>query len=821
MYSWGSNVKKSLGINDLNTASAYFTPVKVSDGSFIINEVVCGDEHVIVRSNATAFAGFGNVAYMGANSTESYITFKSMRAVEALGFTNVWAQGLTTFYKDGANALWSSGENTLGQLGEAGGASRIAVAKNPVVTGINMVKMAGSVKMTVGLDIAGAVWISGANDYGELGNNVTNNIQPTADFIKQAWYVNNGVVVSKMWHGYRSTFTLSSTGVLHAFGNNTSGQLGTETGVGGFVMLPEVIPIVGIVGNIVEIAIGYSHTLLRTDAGHVYCTGNNTLGSCGVDTLVEQYNAFIEVGGVQPMGAASIAVQDKTSFAILTTGVVRSWGDYVKTGLQVNFHTPAVLSGSVSFQKVYCGDRVSFGLTPYVSSLYGWGINVGQQLTTDDRTDRVAPLLIPHTATMNFTDFGVVGVDPTYTAIGVKDSQYFSLVGWGYNDKGQLGSDNNPITPDSYATATEIRTTSVNITTKRLTMGTRHTAVVGSYSPLKAPLGIHAFGDNQFGQIGQGGQGENAKRLQLSDGVVDAAAGDYHTIWISSGLLSVTGKNDVGQIGLGTVVQIGVPQTLNVSAGTLSKVWCGSFSSFVLASDGFYVAGDNTKGALGLPLAQVYNTFTKHSFGTFFSEGVLKVAGSVGEGQHNLVVTTSGKIYSMGLNNRGQLGIGSFVDTLTPTLISPSGLPTDYKALDACAGADHSLVVYGKRSCPADCKGTGTDPKGTCDTVLGKCNCFAGFIGTSCELFQCSDPICSGYGACDQTKGICVCQTNFEGDTCQFRKCPNACSGKGSCDRTTGICTCEAGYIGIDCSTNSGSVTILSLLVIAIVCLLL
>jgi len=302
----------------------------------------------------------------------------------------------------------------------------------------------------------------------------------------------------------------------------------------------------------------------------------------------------------------------------------------------------------------------------------------------------------------------------------------------------------------------------------------------------------------------------------LTDGLVDACAGSYHTVWIGEGLLSVMGRNNWGQIGMGPVLQISQPEQKNLTAAALTACFCGARSTFVVATDGLYVSGDDTAGALGLGSASLITTFTIHTFAPFFTDGVLKVSGGVSDAQFTLVLTKTGKIYAMGDNTKGQLGLGSFVNSVLPTMIVPAGLPTDYKALDMCAGWDHSLAIFGKRFCPNDCKGSSTDPKGNCDTVLGKCNCFDGFLGDSCQLFQCSDPICSGYGTCDQTKGLCVCQTNFEGDKCQFRKCPNACSGRGACDRSTGICTCEAGYVGIDCSTNGASIGVLSFLVVLI-----
>jgi alpha-tubulin suppressor-like RCC1 family protein len=818
VYTWGSNVRKSLGINDTNVGSAYFTPVNVQSSNWVVSSVACGDETTILFSNSSV-RGFGNVAYLGASSTStSFIIPQNISAVTPGNYSKVFAAGQAVFYILPSGDVYAAGENGLGQLGQSGGTSRNYLAAIPGLVGQNVKKVAGSTTMTCALDAAGNIWVSGTNYNGELGLNVTNPLQPVATITKHPYFVSNSLNIVNMWSSYFSTFALTNGGVLYAFGNNTSGQLGFDSGNATWVISPAIVPTGALSGTIVDIQIGHSHTLLLTSTGAVFCTGNNTLGSCGTDTWQQQYNTFTAVLGVP--GASSILVQDKTSFAVVS-GTLFAWGDVVKQGCGVRYNVPVQILGSTAFQKVYCGDQVSYGLTPYTSTLWGWGKNVAYQVTNTDRMDRHSPWFVPHTAAWNFTDVAVSGFDPTYTVMGLRDAQYRPLVGWGRNDYGQLGTDVNPATPDSFDAAAPIITTGVNITTFRVTLGNTHTVVVGAYTPSTTPIGIHVFGNNDVGQIGQGLGGANAKRLQLTDGIVDACAGSYHTVWIGSGLLSVTGRNNWGQIGMGVVGQIAQPEQKNLTTAALTSVFCGARSTFVVAADGIYVAGDDTSGALGLGTASIVNIFTKHTFANFLSEGVLKIHGGVGESSHTLVLTKIGNVYAMGDNSYGQLGLSNFITVTTPTLVVPGGVPSDYRALDVCVGTDHALAVWGKRSCPGDCKGGSTDPKGTCDTVLGTCNCYTGFTGASCQLFQCTDPICSGYGTCDQTKGLCVCQTNFEGDKCQFRKCPNACSGRGSCDRGTGICNCEAGYVGIDCSTNGASVGVVSFLVIIIAAILL
>ena len=272
------------------------------------------------------------------------------------------------------------------------------------------------------------------------------------------------------------------------------------------------------------------------------------------------------------------------------------------------------------------------------------------------------------------------------------------------------------------------------------------------------------------------------------------------------------GDNTRGQIGLGSQFQkVSILTKLNVTQNShvTSKVWAGSYTSFFLTTEGLYVTGDNTNGALGLPIAQYYKTPVLHPFTKFKTDPVLKVAPAKGAGEHTLILTESGDVYSMGIGSSGQLGTNNYSTSFEPTLITPpTTIPTGYKALDIAAGTTHSIIVYGKKDCPSDCKPNNI-LKGTCDTVQGKCKCFSQYLGTSCELFQCQDPTCSSQGECVTSTGICKCNTGFDGKTCQFRSCPSACSGNGVCQRTTGTCECNSGYTGVDCGTANNSTKIM------------
>jgi alpha-tubulin suppressor-like RCC1 family protein len=493
-------------------------------------------------------------------------------------------------------------------------------------------------------------------------------------------------------------------------------------------------------------------------------------------------------------------------------------------GLAINTPIPTkvLVQNNESFYKVESGDGFSILTTTYTGKLYGFGRNDVNQIQPNYTSNVPFPVEIKDSSKYgNYSSFAIGGTGTTFHVIAIATNQYQTLYGWGSNSNGQLGSGSTgaTITPASYQSITPIRTTGINVTSSKVSLGLLHTVLLGSISPLTTPINLHVFGSNNNGQIAQSGFERNlAFRVQLSEKVSDIAAGDSHTLFIKANELFVMGDNTRGQIGLGSQFQkVSILTKLNFTKNSHYpiQVWAGSYSSFLLTTEGLYVTGDNTEGALGLPIAQHYKDPVLHPFDKFKTDKVLKVSSAKGSGQHTLVLTEAGDVYSMGIGSSGQLGTNNYTSSFAPVLITaPSNLPTGYKALDISAGVTHSIIIYGSKSCPLDCKPNNI-LKGECDTVQGRCKCFSQYLGVSCELFQCQDPLCSSQGVCDTSNGICKCDAEHEGKTCQYRKCPNACSGNGICERTTGTCQCNGGFTGVDCATpNFGNKIGISVLLV-------
>jgi hypothetical protein len=138
--------------------------------------------------------------------------------------------------------------------------------------------------------------------------------------------------------------------------------------------------------------------------------------------------------------------------------------------------------------------------------------------------------------------------------------------------------------------------------------------------------------------------------------------------------------------------------------------------------------------------------------------------------------------------------------------------------------------------------------RGSCDYSAGRCQCYPGFTGESCQRLSCPND-CSGHGVCQSLKRFvrdigytnvfaydaawdaekvmgCLCDAGYRGSDCSKIECPSGgdpmsgpgglgidedsnmvdardCSGRGLCDYSTGMCECFDGYHGERCEAQT------------------
>ena len=273
------------------------------------------------------------------------------------------------------------------------------------------------------------------------------------------------------------------------------------------------------------------------------------------------------------------------------------------------------------------------------------------------------------------------------------------LYAFGTNTEGQLGNANNDAS---------IANPAPTLVTLPGASGTVAQIAAGEDFSLALTSGgqVYAFGDNEYGQLGNTTNNATTAAnptptlVGLSTGrVTQIAAGyDFSLALTSTGQVLAFGDNDYGQLGNannnGTTTANPSPAqvTLPGSAGPAVQIAAGGYHSLVLTSSGqVFAFGDNNYGELA-------NAANNGSATANPSPALVKMpAGAAGPAAHvaagfddSLVITAAGQLLAFGNNVYGQLGtsVGNGASGPNPVPL-PVGLP---------AGATVDTVFSGPTS---------------------------------------------------------------------------------------------------------------------------
>ncbi|WP_426748873.1 MopE-related protein [Myxococcus faecalis] len=201
---------------------------------------------------------------------------------------------------------------------------------------------------------------------------------------------------------------------------------------------------------------------------------------------------------------------------------------------------------------------------------------------------------------------------------------------------------------------------------------------------------VFAWGQNLTGQLGTGTTSSMpvaspTKPVGLPP-IKAIAAGQTHSLALdTNGEVWAWGKNDFGQVGLGTVGgNVTAPTRVSGLTGIQTISANGNFS-FALTLDGrLWAWGQNASGQVGTGAASTAEPTPRQV-------NSLPTIRAVAAGHnHTLALDADGKVWAWGKNDLGQLGTGS---TTPAMVLVPTVVTTLPRAKAIAAGAAHSLAI--------------------------------------------------------------------------------------------------------------------------------
>lgn len=375
-----------------------------------------------------------------------------------------------------------------------------------------IVEIATGANFSMALGDDGSIWAWGENGYGQLGDGtIVNRRTP----VRVKFNERARTIACGSYH----TLIVDEAGNLWGWGQNDAGQLGDADGKPS--PLPKKIrDIAGNqISNIIGIAAGVEHSLALTREGKILAFGGNSYGQLGRGVISETGQPLPVVGatyGGQLSHVVAIAAGQYHSMALLKDGSAWAWGNNASGQLgdfsQTDSPAPGRISdpsngGAISnIKSISAGGNRSIVIKGD-GTAWEWGERTLGAV--DGGTFQSVPKEI-YRGSDNFMGAARASLGRSHSIILRRDGRPLS---WGRNLSGQLGDDSHA------ASAAPTLVSGVGgegppLDLISIAAGESHSL------GLSRDGNIYAWGDNSFGQLGDGSptDSESPRMVNMSAG---------------------------------------------------------------------------------------------------------------------------------------------------------------------------------------------------------------------------------------------------------------------------------------------------------------
>ena len=639
VYGWGYG-----GYNQIDdTATSKVYPTKMSDCTDAIS-VSAGDCFMMfMQSNANVVArGYNNYGQSGDGNTTS-----APSGTRKVGndINKICAGNDSTLIIKEDGTVWTAGRNRYGELGVGDTSNRTTYTKLTLEDGTEIKAKYGELNssITTILGKDGKVYTTGYNGYGQLSNGTTTNSTKLKPMLNEdGTEVTDAILIKtgEMSDADRNTGIVRKDGTVWVSGDNTYGQIGNSGNTSatyfskmgdGFLNYPEKVITVG-----VDKSQKINPLLFNIqDDMNVYTDSTTKVGTLNYE--IEDSN----IAELTTLGMITGKQQGITKIKVTDTSTKRTTSIWVKVVNDSNIQVSLGYKFSVALKQD--------------GTVWSWGQNNDGELGLGNTTEYSEPQQI--------TDIKEKITD-------VKTGYYHSIAltengevyTWGYNGNGQLGNGTREDSLVPVKVAGLKNVTKVNAykyMTIALTQNGEVYAWGSGYGAKPVKLN---FTRKIIDVSGNLVLAENRKAYNLDEtksygkDLIKVVAGYNHYLGLTSdGEVYAWGSNSYGQLGNGN----------NTSSSTAVKVVTPDGKSNmtnivdISAGDSYSIITDKDGKVYTFGYYGDYRTAnTVHSNKPVEIQDLYKtelVAAS--EGGHTAIVDWDGNVYTVGLNDYGQLGL--------------------------------------------------------------------------------------------------------------------------------------------------------------------
>ena len=639
LYGWGYGGYNQ--IDDTTTSKVY--PTKMSDCTDAIS-VSAGDCFMaFMQANSNSCVrGYNRYGQRGNGTTADTPTGT---CIVGNDINKICAGNDSTLIIKEDGTVWTSGRNQYGELGVGDTSDRTKFTKLTLEDGTEIKAKYGELNanITTILGKDGKVYATGYNGYGQLSNGTTTNSLKLKPMLNEDGTEVTDVMlikVGEMSDPDRNTGIVRKDGTVWVSGDNTYGQIGNSGNTSatylskmgdGFLNYPEKVITVG-----VDKSQKINPLLFNIqDDMNVYTDSTTKVGTLNYE--IEDSN----VAELTTLGMITGKQQGITKIKVTDTSTKRTTSIWVKVVNDSNIQISLGYKFSVALKQD--------------GTVWSWGQNNDGELGLGNTTEYDEPQQI---------------TDITEKITDVKTGYYHSIAltekgevyTWGYNGNGQLGNGTRedslvPVKVTGLKNVTKVN--AYKYMTIALTQNGEVYAWGSGYGAKPVKLN---FTRKIIDVSGNLVLAENRKAYNLDEtksygkDLIKVVCGYNHYLGLTSdGEVYAWGSNSYGQLGNGN----------NTSSSTAVKVVTPDGKSNmtnivdISAGDSYSIITDKDGKVYTFGYYGDYRTAnTVHSNKPVEIQDLYKtelVAAS--EGGHTAIVDWDGNVYTVGLNDYGQLGL--------------------------------------------------------------------------------------------------------------------------------------------------------------------